>query len=218
MSLQEIVVVRSASISTQPWWPDLHSAIITAFKRKDIQAFPPAWTRLNPDPTIGAEGLAKELGPYGQLVVVLENGTPIACSGVLPFRGEDWTKEVRSVSSDAQLANGEVTKPNLHPQAQRVDGVIADWEICCFCVHPSYRGRGLARLLLDTIMSTIKLRGAGKLIANYSIEETGDFWPRMGFTQPIGTGSVLKKGFTHTPGMEGLRDDIHFKMSANIAD
>lgn len=213
-SSQETIVVPGRSVPTQWWWPALHSTIIAAFQRKDIQAFPPTWTRLNPDAATGAEGLADELGPHGQLVVIFEDKNPIACSGVLPFRGEDWTKDVRSADSEAEVANGEITKSIPHAADDESDVVTKDWEICCFCVHPNHRGQGLARQLLDTVLSTIMRTGAKRLIANYSLEETGAFWPRMGFTQPIGTGSVLKKGFTHTAGMEGLRDDIHFKMTA----
>ncbi|KAK4543966.1 hypothetical protein LTR36_004740 [Oleoguttula mirabilis] len=216
MSPPDITTVPSSSIPAQPWWPGLHSTIIAAFHRQDTQVFPPTWTRLHSDPATGAEGLATELGPRGQLVVILEDGKPIACSGVLPFRGEDWTRSVRGVDCEADY--GELTNSNLYPQAMKVKEVIADWEICCFCVHPSRRGRGLARLLLETLTNTIKPQGAVTLIANYAIDEKGGFWPRMGFTQPIGSGSVLSKGFTITPGMEGLRDDVHFRMSAKTVD
>ena len=214
MAAPTLITGSSASLSTQTWWSDLHEMIISAFQRKDIQAFPPTWTRLNSDPALGAKGLAEELGPHGQLVVVFADSKPVACSGILPFRGEDWINEIRSADSEAQAANGEVTKSSLHPQAQDATKAVMDWEICCFCVHPSYRKRGLGRLLLDSLSDLSKLKGGERLIANYSIEETGDFWPSIGFTQQIGTGSVLEKGFTHTPGMEGLREDIHFKMSA----
>ena len=215
--VQNIITIPSHSIPSQPWWPDLHSTIITAFKREDIQAFPPTWTRLNPDPVLGAHGLSKELDPSGSLVVLFDNGIPVACSGLLPSRGEDWINETsdahhngrRNVCDETATAS-----PTLPAKLSSSESIITDWEICCFCVDPRYRKLGLSRVLLTALRQVLEPLGATRLVANYSIEETGDFWPRMGLSQRIGSGSVLKKGFTHTPGMEGLREDLHFRMSA----
>ncbi|EMC99105.1 hypothetical protein BAUCODRAFT_22392 [Baudoinia panamericana UAMH 10762] len=184
MASLDVRVVSGHSLPTHPWWLDLHQTIITAYKRKDIQAFPLSWTRLPSNPAHGAEGLATELGPHGDIVVVFEDGKPIACSGVLPFRGENWMSGVDDRDSEAAVAKGEITKPTLEPQPK--------------------------------LIAHIKPEGGKRLIANYSIEETGNFWPKMGFTVPVGSGSVLKKGFTHTPGTEGLKEDLHFRMGAKV--
>ncbi|GAB1729155.1 hypothetical protein NU195Hw_g6011t1 [Hortaea werneckii] len=215
--VQNIITIPSHLIPSQPWWPDLHSTIIKAFKRNDIPAFPPTWTRLNSDPVLGANGLAKELGPSSSLVVLFEDDLPVACSGILPSRGENWINETseahyngrRNVRDETATAS-----PTLPAKSSDLDGTISDWEICCFCVDPRYRKLGLSRVLLTVLLQVLEPLGARRLIANYSIEETGDFWPRMGFSQTIGPDNVLEKGFTHTPGMEGLREDLHFRMSA----
>ncbi|GAB1741609.1 hypothetical protein NU219Hw_g7030t1 [Hortaea werneckii] len=220
---QNIITMPSPLIPSQPWWPDLHSTIIKAFKREDIQAFPPTWTRLNPDPVLGAHGLAKELEPCGSLLVVLfdDHGVPVACSGLLPARGEDWINETsaaahpngRNARDETATASPTIPVPAKLFSSEE-EGTRTDWEICCFCVDTRYRKLGLSRVLLTALIQVLEPLGAKRLVANYSIEETGDFWPRMGFSQPVGSGSVLKKGFTHTPGMEGLREDLHFRMSA----
>ncbi|KAI7368420.1 hypothetical protein KC354_g2680 [Hortaea werneckii] len=218
--VQNIITIPSHLIPSQPWWPDLHSTIIKAFKRNDIQAFPPTWTRLNPDPVLGANGLAKELEPSGSLLVVLfDNGIPVACSGILPSRGEDWINETSDAHHNGRRRRNvrdetATASPTLPAKLSSESTIRTDWEICCFCVDPRYSKLGLSRVLLTAVIQVLEPLGAKRLVANYSIEETGDFWPRMGFSQTVGSGSVLKKGFTHTPGMEGLREDLHFRMSA----
>jgi GNAT superfamily N-acetyltransferase len=220
-----ITVLPASAISSQAWWQDLHSMIIASFQRKDIQAFPPTWTRLNADPAAGGAGLAAELSANGQLAVIFdEDGKPVACGGVLPFRGQDWIEDVQSTDSAAQNTATAKEEDNatrkwsisfLYPQAREAG---QDWELCCVCVNPSHRGRGLSHLLLQTIEDIIKAKGGRRLIANYSLEETGDYWPRMRFNIPLGDVTVLNKGFTHTPGLEGLREDIHFKMMAKVLE
>ena len=106
--------------------------------------------------------------------------------------------------------------PTLPAKASDLESTISDWEICCFCVDPRYRKLGLSRVLLTALIQVLEPLGAERLLANYSVEETGDFWPRMGFAQTLGSDNVLEKGFTHTPGMEGLREDLHFRMSAML--
>jgi len=215
---QNIITIPSHSIPSQPWWPDLHSTIIKAFKRNDIQAFPPTWTRLNPDPVLGANGLAKELGPSGSLVVLFEDDIPVACSGILPSRGENWINETSKAHHNGRCNVRDETataSPTLPAKASDfLESTLSDWEICCFCIDPRYRKLGLSRVLLTALLQVLEPLGARRLIAHYSIEETGDFWPRMGFSQTIGSDNVLEKGFTHTPGMEGLTEDMHFRMSA----
>jgi len=203
----EVVTIPSGSLPIQPWAKSLHRTIVESFKRKDIQAFPPSWIRLDPDPAIGIERLAEELGPYGYLAVILIDGKPAGCGGFLPFRGNDWINEVKSVKTPGDSSNPERVPGNLSTAS------TPEWEICCFCVHPQYRKQGLSRLLLSTIISVVQEEGGKRLASNYSEEETGDFWPRLGFTPVPGATSILKKGFTHTVGMEGLREDIHFQVA-----
>jgi GNAT superfamily N-acetyltransferase len=203
----ELVTVPSGSLATQPWVQILHRTIIEAFKRKDIQAFPPSWTRLHPNPTIGIDRLAGELGPHGYLNVILIYGQPAGCGGFLPFRGNDWINRVKSVESPGDSSSPEQASGNL------CNAPNPEWEICCFCVHPEYRNQGLSRLVLEDIISSVREKGGKRLASNYSEEETGDFWPRLGFQPVPGATSILKKGFTHTIGMEGLREDIHFQVA-----
>jgi GNAT superfamily N-acetyltransferase len=203
----EAVTFPSGSLTTQPWAASLHRTIIAAFKRKDIQAFPPSWTRLDPDPAIGIERLAGELGPHGHLTVIMVDGRPSGCGGFLPFRGSDWINKVKSVESPGDSSNPEPASANS------CDAPIPEWEICCFCVHPEYRNQGLSRLILENISSAVREKGGKRLASNYSEEETGDFWPRLGFKPVPGATSILKKGFTHTIGMEGLREDIHLQVA-----
>ncbi|KAI7328177.1 hypothetical protein KC315_g6772 [Hortaea werneckii] len=202
--VQNIITIPSHLIPSQPWWPDLHSTIIRASKRNDIQAFPPTWTRPNPDPALGANGLAKELGPSGSLVVLFDrHETPVACSGVLPSRGEDWINETSAAHSNGLRNVRDETATASPTLPARLSENTTDWQICCFCVDPGYRKLGLSRVLLTALIQVLEQLGAERLLANYSIEETGDFWPRMGFMQTIGSDNVLEKGFTHTPGVEG---------------
>jgi GNAT superfamily N-acetyltransferase len=203
----EVLTLPSGSLTTQLWAESLHSTIIKAFKREDIQAFPPSWTRLDPNPDIGIDRLAGELGPLGYLTVILVDGQPAGCGGFLPFRGSDWINRVRSVESPGGNSNPEQASGNS------CDAPISEWEICCFCVHPEYRSQGLSRLILEVIISAVREKGGKRLASNYSEEETGDFWPRLDFEPVPGATSTLKKGFTHTIGMEGLREDIHFQVA-----
>lgn len=213
------VIVPGPSIPTQPWWPAVHSMVNAAFDVKNHDVFPPTWTRLRADTSQGAQGLAEELGPLGHFIVVFQEGRPVASTGVLPFRGENWINEIRSTESKADSANEGLSTPSSRPEPPFEQQAIQDWEICCFCVHPEHRKRGLSRVLLQAVIDHVKFLGARRLVANYSVEDTGDFWPSVGFTTPIGTGGVLKKGFTPEPGvMEGLRADVHFKMSLKVLE
>jgi GNAT superfamily N-acetyltransferase len=203
----EIIIVPAHSLWGQPWAESLHGTIIQSFKRKDIQAFPPSWTRLNPDPAIGISGLSQELGAHGHIAVLLVDGETVGCGGFLPFRGNDWINKEKSASNlphDSDVSNIESERPLPAPH---------EWEICCFCVHPDHRKQGLSKTLLKAIEAAIRQMGGQRLAANYSSVETGDFWPRAGFTPIPGATSILPKGFTHTPGMEGLRADIHFQVA-----
>jgi GNAT superfamily N-acetyltransferase len=203
----EIITVPARTLWGQPWAESLHSTIIQAFKRKDIQAFPPSWTRLNPDPVIGISGLGKELGDQGYLVVLLVNGNAIGCSGFLQFRGNDWINKEKSKSElpdDSEPLNSACGRPHTASE---------EWEVCCFCIHPNYRHQGLSRILLKAVEAAVRDQGGQRLAVNYSSIETKDFWPRAGFVPVPGATSILKKGFTHTVGMEGLKADIHFQVA-----
>ena len=176
----------------------MHKMIIESYKTEQHPAFPPTWTRLNPDPAKGAAGLAQELGDRGHLFVIFspdeDDSIPVACSGLLPFRGENWIDEVvKPNSSDAEIANGALTESNT------------DWETCCFCIHPSARGRGLTYLLLDELVAFAKAKGAKRLISNYIAEETGSLWPKLGFEEIPGAGGMMPKGFRSDP--EKVRTD-----------
>lgn len=203
----ETITVPASTLWGQPWAESLHSTVIQAFKRKDIQAFPLSWTRLNPDPAIGISGLGQELGDRGHIVVLLLDGQAIGCSGLLPFRGNDWINKDKSQSElleDSEFPNSEREQPHTSPE---------EWEVCCFCVHPNYRYQGLSKMLLKAVEAAVRDQSGQRLAVNYSSIETKDFWPRAGFQSIPGATSVLKKGFTHTVGMEGLREDIHFQVA-----
>lgn len=200
----EIIRVPAHTLSGQPWAESLHSTIIQAFKRKDIQAFPLSWTRLNPDPAVGISGLGSELGDQGFLAVLLVDGDAMGCSGFLPFRGIDWINKETSQTELPSNSETPDSQPHTAPE---------EWEVCCFCIHPDYRNQGLSKVLLKAVEAAVRERGGKRLAVNYSLIETGDFWPRAGFVPVPGATSVLKKGFTHTVGMEGLRADIHFQVA-----
>jgi ribosomal protein S18 acetylase RimI-like enzyme len=203
----EITIVPAHSLWGQPWAESLHGTIIQSFKRKDIQAFPPSWTRLNPDLPSGISGLNQELGAHGHIAVLLVDGETVGCGGFLPFRGNDWINKEKSVEdSPHHCIPSDTDAEPPHPAPH-------EWEICCFCVHPNYRKQGLSKTLLKAIEAAIRQQGGQRLAANYSSIETGDFWPRAGFKPIPGATSILKEGFTHTPGMEGLRADIHFQVA-----
>ncbi|KAM0720419.1 hypothetical protein Q7P37_004555 [Cladosporium fusiforme] len=206
--MPEIAFFPANSLPEQPWAAALHDTIIKAFKRKDIQAFPPSWTRLKHDPAVGIAHLAAaELGPHGTIAVLFINGQPVGCGGSLPFRGNDWISNEKS--ADATSGDIVADKPLNKTQPQRAD----QYELCCFCIHPDYRKQGLSRLLLDAIAFAVRKDGAKELVVNYSVEEAEEFWPRLGFRNIPGATSTLPKGFTHTVGMEGLREDIHFQIA-----
>lgn len=203
----EIITVPANTLWGQPWAESLHSTVIQAFKRKDIQAFPPSWTRLNPAPAIGISGLGKELGDQGYLVVLLVDGAAIGCSGLLPFRGNDWINKEKSQNGlleDSESPDSEHERPHTAPE---------EWEVCCFCIHPNHRYLGLSKILLKAVEAAVRDQGGQGLAVNYSSIETKDFWPRAGFVPIPDATSVLKKGFTHTIGMEGLRADINFQVA-----
>ncbi|KAI1849154.1 hypothetical protein JX266_005115 [Neoarthrinium moseri] len=190
-------IVPGASLPSQSWWPELHAVINAAFLNKNHSVFPPTWTRLDPDPAKGAEGLSRELGDYGHMVIAFSaSNSPVACTGWLPYRGENWLSKVDSRG---------ISKVEAVP-------VSIDWEVCCFCVHPSARGQGLARQLLAEMVSDIKSRGGTRLFTHYAVDETGGFWTRLGFEVQPGAGGILAKGFKVDPDREGLRADIHFNM------
>ncbi|WPH03277.1 Hypothetical protein R9X50_00615400 [Acrodontium crateriforme] len=212
MASTKIIIVRGPELSAQPWWNAVHRLIIASFETKEEQVFPPSWKRLNQDPQIAAYKLGNdELGPRGHFAIVFENDKPVACGGVLPFRGENW---INHVESD-ELRKAKVSNSELQTEEEfsvSPEEKIANWEICCFCVSPAHRRKGLSHILIEALLDFVKPRGAKRLVSNYSIKETGNFWSKMGFVTIPGAGGVLKKGFTHTGGMEGLRADIHFRM------
>ena len=181
----------------------MHSMILEAYKVKDFGVFPEDWGRLDPESTKGGSGFRAELGERGQLITAFtEDGRPVACSGVMPWRGPNWVNDA-FYKSDEELASARV--------ASNGDS-IPDWEICCFCVYPSQRGKGLSYKVVDKLMDVIRPLGAKRLLTNYAIDETGDFWPRLGFETIPGAGGSLPKGFQRDPEKEGLRETIWFRM------
>lgn len=172
-----------------------------SYQVKKFYVFPLTWIRLDVDPAKGAKGLANELGDNGHLAVAFtQDNHPVACGGVLPFRGENWINEAFK-KTDAELAN-----------RQARSETISDWETCCFCVHPSGRGHWLSHQVLDELILFLKAKGGKRLFSNYARDETGEFWPRLGFAAVQGAGGKLPKGFKRDPDKEGLRADIHFEM------
>lgn len=206
-------VLRAAELPSQSWWKQLHATILESFQSKNFSVFPPTWSRLDPQPEKGAQGLVNELGERGHIMVVFtSDGLPVACSGVLPFRGEHWINDVQE-KGDAEVANGEITRTGDLPSGGEIP-LIQDWETCCFCVLPCHRGQGLARMLSEQLIAFIQPKGARRLVSNYAVEETGDFWPRLGFVEIPGAGGMLPKGFQTDPNKEGLRADVYFRMAA----
>lgn len=205
----EIVILSSSSLPKQPWAKALHSSIIEAFQREDIQAFPPSWTRLDPNPAIGISRLAEELGPYGYLAVVLADGEPVGCGGFLPCRGNDWINKEKKADNTPEDVKTSQSGANVDKPRH----VFTEWEICCFCIHPRHRKLGLSKALLNAMETSIRKNGGKRLATNFSKVETGYYWPRLGFEPVPGATSILKKGFTHTVGMEGLREDLHFQVA-----
>lgn len=171
-SNRQTVVVPGPQLGSQPWWPSVHQMINAAYKRKDVHAFPRDWSRLREDPSAGATGLAEELGPQGELLVIFENDHPIASAGAVPFRGDAWVPSGPGVETDAHVTDGEITQP-------APDIVSEDWEVCSFAVHRDRRKEGLSKVLLAELCAFVKAKGAKRLVANYSLEETGNFWPKQ---------------------------------------
>ena len=212
--MNSVTAVAPSDLLAQPWWPALHSLINQAFLSKEHSVFPPTWTRVDPDPVKGAKGLQNELGDHGVFIVIFKaDNKPVACTGALPFRGENWINDVDG-HREVHLENGEVTTEHKSASYMRSKGETADWETCCFCVDPSERRRGLARRLLQAIEDLVRQKGAKRLISNYAVDETGDFWTRLGFEVIPGAGGMLPKGFQTDPEKEGLRADVHFNMGA----
>ncbi|KAF7197636.1 hypothetical protein HII31_01042 [Pseudocercospora fuligena] len=203
-----IVVVPGPSLPSQPWWKALHLTIETSFQNKDFAAFPPTWTRLSPNSKLAAEKLAEELGPRGLIAVVLLVDRPIACAGALPFRGDNWIDDVESAdetSAEIQnrgdgTAHGETviggfdTVPN---QKALPDPSQHDWELCCVCVHPLHRKIGLSVKVLEAISNAVKSLGARRLMTNYVIEETGMYWPHLGYSPWVARLSELMQSAVH---------------------
>ncbi|GIZ42074.1 hypothetical protein CKM354_000535400 [Cercospora kikuchii] len=213
MADPRIVLVPGNALWEQTWWAALHLTINAAFQNKDHSAFPPTWTRLPQDPDIAAERLAGELGSEGVLAVALLENNPVACAGVVPFRGPNWIDDANAASGSNEGASA----PNV-PAEQHVrnedptSSVVEDWELCCVCVHPIHRRAGLSTLVIKAIEDLVKQRGAVRLNTMYSTAETGDYWLRIGFKTVPGAGGVLEKGFTVESGLPGLLADIHFTM------
>ena len=222
------VVVPGDSLRSQPWWDELHSVINTSFQLKELQAFPLTWERLNEDSTIAATGLGEELGSNGYLVVVLLDAHPIACGGILPFRGLNWIDhfdpEADTTEATAEAKPGELTttvstvEDTENAQTAAKSTLVDEWEVCCFCVHPSQRHRKLSRKLIDAMTDFLRPKGIKRFYTNYVIEETGEYWQKMGFVNVPGSGGSLPKGWTHTPGTPGLLDDIHFRVGVKAIE
>lgn len=202
-----IVTVPAHSLSSQEWWKALHLTINTSFKNEDFAAYPPTWNRLPRDSNLAANKLGEELGPNGFIAVALALGSPIACAGALPFRGNDWINKVKS-ADDVEGGDTIVSGAGQLSGHDRIEV----WELCCVCVHPRYRGSGLSTKLIQTVEDLIRPQGAKRLCSVYVSEETGLYWPHLGFETVPGAGGVLKKGFVAEPGMPGLMADIHFAM------
>lgn len=229
----KIILVRGDTLPQQPWWKALHSTINQAFKSKNHDVFPPSWNRLPENSKVAAQKLKAELGPNGVIAVVLLVDRPIACAGALPYRGLEWIDEANFIvkgPDGTQESNGdgkdnttttadEVPKdedtPVMIPNMSLVPPSSApgtDWELCCVCVHPIHRRVGLSPRLLRALIDHIKPLGARRLMASYAADETGHYWPNMGFEVVEGAGGLLKKGFTHTEGMEGLKQDVRIAL------
>lgn len=221
-----IIIVPGHTLPSQPWWKALHLTIQQAFKAKNHDVFPPSWNRLPERSKEAAERLKEELGPDGVIAVVLLVDRPIACAGVLPFRGLEYFDKAQSAFEKRTAVqtpttttaddipedeSSPITVPNLSALPPS-DKPGQDWELCCVCVHPIHRRVGLSPKLLRALIDYIKPLGARRLMATYAVNETGYYWPNMGFEVVEGAGATLKKGFTHTEGMEGLKEDVKFAL------
>ena len=209
-----ITIVPGTSLPDQSWWPQLHTVIIESFRNKKSSVYPPTWTRLDPDPVKGAAGLSKELGADGHYAVLISNdGVPVAGGGVLPYRGDNWINEAFSKSDKVAL-----NPPTTNAIEESTAGTtnIPDWEVCCFCVHPSERGKGHSTKLIDALLRLIASKGAQRLFSNYAVDETGNFWSKLGFELVPAAGGMLPIGFKVDPQKEGLRANVYFKMGVKM--
>lgn len=181
-----------------------------AYWGKKSSVFPIEWGRLDANPERGAEELSKELGAKGKFAVIFsDDGQPVACSGVLPYRGNNWVNEVAS-KTDEERAKG--WSSSTDKDLKLGDEGIDDWEVCCFCVHPSQRGQGLSPQLVTSLVECIRPMGGKRLFTMYAIEETGPFWTKLGFETVPGAGGMMPKGFKPYPDREALKADIDFAM------
>jgi len=200
------IIVPGSRILEQPWWTTVHRTIIEAFlgNSKGNIAFPKDWKRLPDDPA-ATQGLASELGDSGHLIVLLDSqtSTPIACTGVLPYRGKDWLAYAQNGKGNADIANSAVISRDE----------LIDWEVCCFCIDPSHQGKGLSHSLRKILEDFVRSRGGKTLYASYVERDNGRFWPAMGFRVIPDAGSVLRKGFKAHPDREGLREDVTFAVA-----
>lgn len=175
--------------------------INASFEAKPVQLFPNEWKRLPSDSERAVESLRADLGEDGVMIVAFEKDGPIACAGAAPFRG------FKIVERQHPEQDGSSSSP-LPPQTTG----HADWEILYFCISPKSRGKGLSTPLLKTLSEAISPRGAKRLLSNYVIAETGDFWPRLGFTTIPGYEGLIRKGYIPGPGLPSLGWDIHTRM------
>lgn len=193
--------IPGASIPKQPWWEALHRMINTSFEAKPVQLFPEEWKRLPTNSERAAESIKADVGQDGLLIVAFTEGDPIACAGAAPFRG---FKIVERLHTDAENIS-------LSPSPPQATG-HADWEILYFCVSPNCRGKRLSTPLLKALSEAIVPLGAKRLLSNYVVAETGDFWPRLGFTTIPGHEGIIRKGYIPGLGLPSLEWDIHTRM------
>lgn len=215
----EVVLVPAHSLLGHPWWRALHQAIIRSYQSKEVQAFPPTWTRLNAEPDVAAQEFLQELKDDGQLAVVLLGDTPVACGGIRRFQDSFKATRMRHDPNGLGATEGQplpgtavedLTQPIVATAADlSLPESGKDWGISCFCVLPEHRHRGLGRKLLQSLAVFVKARGARRLLADWVVEETSEYWRKLGFVVIPGTNHVLRKGYTPTPGLAGLPRDIH---------
>ena len=49
-------------------------------------------------------------------------------------------------------------------------------------------------------------------MASYAVEETGHYWPQMGFATVEGAGGFFKKGYVHIDGGEPIQEDVRIAL------
>ena len=104
-------IVPAATLATQPWWPQTSRSNHRSLSRQGQRMSQPSHqTGQRLCGRAGgsrAEGLSSELGDRGHLAVVYWNTSqPIACGGVLPYRGDSWIRRCAEVEkADADIAN-----------------------------------------------------------------------------------------------------------------